>query len=112
MLQLSAWHLGELLTVGVDISPTFFLPDIEILFSLRVTLSRLNMRALPCLVPCFVVFSCCLLEACSFLGGNRRDVDLEESGEVGELGRLGGVETVLRLYSMREEFIFNLKKFS
>lgn len=68
------------------------------------------MRALPCFVSCFVVFSC-LLEACYFLKGNRRDVDLEEGGEVGELGRLYGVETVVKLYSMREEFIFHFKKY-
>lgn len=96
--------------MGVDISLTP-LPAIEILSSLGVTLSMINMRALPCLVSCFAVFSCCLLEACSFFKGNNRDVDLEESGEVGGLGRLDGVETVVRLYSMREEFIFNFKKF-
>lgn len=96
--------------MGVDISLTP-LSAIEILSSLGVTLSMLNVRALPCLVSCFVVFSCCLLEVCSFFKGNGRDVELEERGEVGGLGRLDGVETVVRLYSMKEEFIFNFKKF-
>jgi hypothetical protein len=53
------------------------------------------------------VFSCCLLEACSFLVRDRKGVDLErrESGE--ELGGARGGETIVRRYCMRIESIFN-----
>jgi hypothetical protein len=38
------------------------------------------------IVSCFVMFSCCLLEACFFLKGSGRIVDLGERG-----GKVGGM---------------------
>lgn len=59
---------------------------------------------------CFVIFGCCLLEACSFLKGNGGGVSVGWGKEVQE--DLGGVrgKTVVRMCCMREESILNLKK--
>ena len=63
---------------------------------------------LPCLiVSCFVVFGCCLLEACSFLEGNQCGVEVDLRVNRVELGEVGGGETVVEMYCIREEYIFN-----
>ena len=53
------------------------------------------------------MFDCCHLKASSFWMGDGWEVDPGERGG----GKLGGVgeETVVRMYCMREESIFNKK---
>ena len=60
-------------------------------------------------MSCFIVLGCCLLEACSFLKGNRGG----RSGGRERWGQLGGVEggkTVSRVYYMRKKAIFNKRE--
>lgn len=68
---LLAWHFVRFLTVGAGVSLTL-LPAVGALFS--VSLSNFCWGHLPCLsIRFFVICSCCLSEACSFLmgeGGN------------------------------------------
>jgi hypothetical protein len=64
----------------------------------------MRMLALP-FVSCFVVFGCCLSDAYSFLKRKWRE---SRSGG----WEIEGVEegkTVVRMYCMKEESIFNLK---
>ena len=61
---------------------------------------------MPCLpVSSFELFCSKVWGACSFLSGNGRRVDLGER-EYGKL-RVKGRETVVDMYCMREECIFN-----
>jgi hypothetical protein len=55
-------------------------------------------------VSCFVMFDGHLLEAFSFLKGNRGSRSGGE-GRCGELGRGGGWESVVRAECMREESV-------
>jgi hypothetical protein len=57
-----------------------------------------------------VLSGCCLLETCSSCGRNEKEN--RSGGEVGgeELGGGEGGETVVRVYCMREESIFNEKE--
>lgn len=55
----------------------------------------------------FVMFGCFLLEACYFLMRNKKGVDLERRGGGEELGGVETVETILRIYCVRKESIFN-----
>ena len=54
------------------------------------------------------MFAANLLESYSFLMRNRKGVNLEGSGE--KVGGVEGQETVLRIYCMRKESIFNKRK--
>ena len=58
----------------------------------------------------FVIFGCYLLEACSFLMRDRKGVDLEGRRGGEDLGRVEGEETIIRIYYMRKESIFNKRK--
>jgi hypothetical protein len=55
----------------------------------------------------FVMFCCYLLEACSFLRRDRKEVDLDGRRGREELGGIEGREAVIRKYCMRKESIFN-----
>jgi hypothetical protein len=52
----------------------------------------------------YFVFLKNLLEACSFLMRDRKGVDLEEIGDEEELGGVEKGETIIRIYSIVEEF--------
>ena len=54
-----------------------------------------------------VLFNCCLLEVCSFLMGDSRGVNKIDGRWDGRRGRLEVTETVVGVYYMREESIFN-----
>lgn len=78
------------------------------LFLLLGCLSSLSIRSFA-LSYCFslVVFGCCLLEAWSFLKGHEERVDPGERADVVELGEAEGGETMVEMYYMREESVFN-----
>lgn len=85
-------------------------PALGTLFLLLGGLVQLCVRAFAFfIVFCFVVFSCCLFEACSFLVGDGGGVD------PGEWGGWGSWEDwregkLVRIYCMREKSISSLKK--
>ena len=58
------------------------------------------------IVSCLVLFDFHLLEAFSFMK-KWRGSGFEGEGVLGELGGMGGGETVVRMYCMREESNFN-----
>ena len=62
---------------------------------------------LLCLVFFFPHLKKNLLEDCSFQKGNRGVVDLGEGGYLGQLGGVQRGKTMVRMYCMREESIFN-----
>lgn len=53
------------------------------------------------------MFGRCLLEVCLFLKVNGGRVDLKERGAVGDLREVEGGKTVVRIYYIKEESIFN-----
>ena len=55
------------------------------------------------------MFGCYLLEACCFLMRHRKGMDPEGKGGEEEVEGVEGEETVIRIYCMREEFVFNKK---
>lgn len=55
----------------------------------------------------FALFDCFVLWACHFLKRDREEVDPGGVKRLGEVGELEGVETVVRIYCMREDSIFN-----
>lgn len=58
----------------------------------------------------FVMFVYYLLEAYSFLIGDRMEIDPEGRGSREKQGWLGGRQTVIRIYYMRKESLLNEKK--
>ena len=58
----------------------------------------------------FVEFRCYLIEACSFLMRSRNGGDLEEQGGREDMRRVEGEKTIIKVYFMRKETIFNLKR--
>lgn len=76
-----------------------------LLFSCGVALPSIGVFVLLYFV--FVVFDCCVSWACRFLKRDREEVDPEGVRRWGKVGGLGGVETVVRIYCMREDSIFN-----
>ena len=56
------------------------------------------------------MFGCYLLEACSFLMRDRKGVDLEGRRGGKELGGVVGGETIVMIYYMTKEYIFNKRK--
>ena len=57
----------------------------------------------------FTMFGCYLLGVCAFLISNRKGVDPEKRRSGEELGRVGGDETIIKIYCMRKESILNIK---
>lgn len=55
----------------------------------------------------FAMFGFYFLQACSFLMGDRKGVDPEGRGSAEELEGAEGGETVIRMYWMKKESIFN-----
>lgn len=91
----------ELLTLDVAVSLTC-LPAPGILF-LLVALLLWCEGVCFVLLYFFVLFGCCLWDACSFLKGDREGVDPEKRGGGGELVGVEGGETVVGIYYRREE---------
>lgn len=58
----------------------------------------------------FVTFGCYSFEACPFPMRDRQGVDLEVKRGEEELRRLEGEKSIIRLYYMRKECIFNKRK--
>lgn len=53
------------------------------------------------------MFGCYFLEACSFLTRDRKGVDWDGRGGGEGLGGVEGGETIIRIYYVRNESIFN-----
>lgn len=104
---LLAWCFVGLLTLEAGMSSAH-LPTPGTLFLLLGCLSGLSVRAFG-LSYCFslVVFGCSLLEAWSFLKGHEERVDSGERAHFVELGEAEGGETMVEMYYMREESVFN-----
>lgn len=58
----------------------------------------------------YIMFGCYLIEACSFTMRDRKEADLGRRGSGEELGRVGGGETIIKIYCNRKEPIFNGKR--
>lgn len=91
-----------LLTVVVGVSDSFALswdsfPHWVAYFPFTARAFALSYCVLFCCVVCF------LLEDSSFLKGDGRGLDLEERGDRGDLGGVGGGQTVLEMYYVRED---------
>lgn len=56
----------------------------------------------------FVMFGSYILEACSFLMKGRKGVNLEGRGVWEGLDRIEGGETIIKIYYMRKEIVFNV----
>ena len=55
----------------------------------------------------FDMFGCYLLEACSFLMIDRKGVDPEKRRGGEELGGVQGRESIIRVYCIKKDSIFN-----
>lgn len=80
--------------------------------SLRILLLLGSCVHLGCfIVFYFVMFDCHLLEACSCLMSNRKEVDLRNRGRGGEeeLGEIETGETITWIYYMRKKTLFSTK---
>lgn len=84
------------------------LPAIGTLFLLLVFLVQPRYEGFDLVLLYLVsLFGRCLLEVCLFLKVNGGRVDLKERGAVGDLGEVEGGKTVVRIYYIKEESIFN-----
>lgn len=72
-------------------------------------MSTLNMWAfvLSNVFSCFVMIHCYIMEACTFLKRDGGGMDLKEKRGESGLKEMDGSKTVVRMYSMSLESIFN-----
>lgn len=89
---------------GASVSLAFFPPCSWDSFSVvRLPCQPLFEGFLPCfIVSCFVLFGCCVLEACSFLKEKRRGLDLKKRCGEG-LGSFEWGKTVVRMYCVCQD---------
>ena len=88
-----------------------FLPLVPLLGFLSYffffTLSNFDVTFFGFIFYFILLFFCYLLEPRSFLMKARKEVDLNARGDKEKLGEVEGEETVIRIYCMRRESIFN-----